>query len=630
MTKVVMNMKNRMISGLLCAVLLLGLAAPASAARAQVGTEEAAQVLAALNIMTGDESGNLQLERPVTRAEFIKLVIAASVYADGVGGTASISPYPDVPKSAWYAPHIQAAKEKELVRGNTKGQFEPGRSITLVEGAALVLRLLGYQDSDFSGAWGSGQMAMYRALALNEGIPLSQGDAMTRRDTLWLFYNLLTAKNKMGQVYLTTLGHALTPAGEIDRVALVNSAMDGPVVAEGNWQTALPLNVSKAKVYRAGAAATLAAVQTGDLLYWSKPMNSIWAYTGKVTGAIGQIAPSATNPSSVTVGGKAYAIETAAAVYALSDLGIFRAGDVVTLLLGRGGGVAAVRTPGETTGTVYGVVTATGTGTYQDGSGESYTAGTVTVTATDGNSYTYQWENKDRKLEAGDLVQVTFSANGADIKRLSRASLTGKVSADGTKIGNYTLAADAEILDTYGKTAGGRIYPARLAGVSLREDMVRYYALNAQGEISRLILSDVTGDLHRYGVLTKVDEMSFGMALMAQYTYDVGGVPGLYASDRAIWNLKEGPCQIKTDGQTVERIYNLSELALTAVSGNRATAGNRDYTIADGAAVYVLRDKTYYLTDLSRVSGGGYTLTGWQDKAETDGGLIRVIVAKAK
>ena len=62
----------------------------------------------------------------------------------------------------------------------------------------------------------------------------------------------------------------------------------------------------------------------------------------------------------------------------------------------------------------------------------------------------------------------------------------------------------------------------------------------------------------------------------------------------------------------------------------KATAGNRDYTIADGAAVYVLRDKTYYLTDLSRVSGGGYTLTGWQDKAETDGGLIRVIVAKAK
>lgn len=621
-------MRKRAISALLCALLLLGLAAPVSAAQAQVSEEEAAQVLAALDIMTGDESGDLQLGRAVTRAEFVKMTIAASVYADGVGDTASTAPYPDVPKGSWYAPHVQAAKEKGLARGNTRGEFEPDRSITLVEGAALVLRLLGYEDGDFTG-WGSGQMAMYRALNLDKGISLGQSATMTRRDTLWLFYNLLTAKNKTGQVYLVTLGHPLTPAGEIDRVALINAAMEGPVVAEGSWRSAVPFDVSRARVYRAGSASSLTAVQSTDLVYWSASMRTLWAYTGKVTGAIQRLAPSATSPSSVTVGGQTYAIETASAAYDLSDLGAFRMGDVVTLLLGRSGGAAAVRAPGQAGGTVYGIVTATGSDVYQDGDGKSYAAGTVAITATDGSSYSYQWENKDQKFKAGDLVQVSLSSAGAAIKRISKTTLTDKVSADGGKLGNYTLASDVEILDTYGKTTAGRIYPARLAGVSLTGDMVRYYALDAQGEISRLILNDVTGDLHRYGVLTKVDEVAMDMNLFASYAYDVGGIPGVYASDRAIWNLKKGPCQIKSDGGAVERIYNLTELPLTSVSGNRAVSGNRDYTVADGVAVYELRDGDYYLTDLSRL-GGGYTLTGWQDKAEADGGLIRVIVAKAQ
>ncbi len=623
-------MKNRLLSGLLCTALLLGLAVPAAAARAQVPEEEAAQVLAALDIMTGDDKGDLQLERAVTRAEFVKLTIAASVYADSVGGAASVSPYPDVAKSAWYASYVQVAKEKDLVRGNTRGEFEPGRSITLVEGVTLALRLLGYQDSDFSGAWGAGQMAMYSTLNLNRGISITGSDTMTRRDALWLFYNLLTAKDKTGKAYIVNLGHSLTAAGEIDRVALINAAMEGPVVAEVGWQVSVPFDTGRAKVYRGSAAATLAAIQSTDLVYWSKSMNTLWAYTDKAAGTIQRLSPNASAPSSVTVGGQTYAIETASAAYDLSDLGSFRVGDTVTLLLGRQGGVAAVRGPGQGGGILYGMVTATGTGSYQDASGKSYTAGNVTVTATDGNSYTYQWENKDRKFEPGDLVQVTLSASGTDVKKLSKTALTGKVSADAGKLGNYTLAADVQILDIYGKATAARVYPARLAGVSLTGDMVRHYVLNSQGEISRLILNDVTGDVHQYGVLTDVDERSLGMTLMASYVYDVAGVAGVYTSNSALWNLEEGPCQIKTDGQKVERIYNLTELKLTAVSGNKAAAGNQDYTLADGVAVYELRDKTYYLTDLSRVAGGGYTLTGWQDKAETAGGLIRVIVAKAQ
>ena len=114
------------------------------------------------------------------------------------------------------------------------------------------------------------------------------------------------------------------------------------------------------------------------------------------------------------------------------------------------------------------------------------------------------------------------------------------------------------------------------------------------------------------------------------FTYDVGGLPGLYTTDQAIWNLETGPCQIRSDRGGVERIYNLTARTLSFVGNGKAVSEGRDYTLADGAPVYELRDKSYYLTDLSRVNNGSFTLTGWQDKAETAGGRIRVIVAQAK
>ena len=490
----------------------------------------------------------------------------------------------------------------------------------------MVLSLLGYTNEDFSGAWGSGQMAMYQSLELNRGVTAGKNDPMTRQDALWLFYNLLTAPTKTGQVYLTTLGHSLTASGEIDRVALVNSAMEGPLVAEGDWQASLPFALTTATVYRDGKAAQPADIQTLDVVYYSKPMHTVWAWSGKATGTIQQI-NTTSNPTAATVNGQTYAVETASAAYDLSDLGTFRVGDSVTLLLGRSGGVAAVRTPGESSATVCGVVTAIGTASYQDAGGHTYTADTITLTATDGGTYRYRYDNADKTFDPGDLVQVT---GGTQVSKLSSASLTGKVSADGNSIGSCALAADAEILDTYGDTQTLRVYPSRLAGVELSGNMVRWYSTNAQGQIDRLILNDVTGDLHQYGVLTDVTEQSMGMLIMSSYVYDIAGVPGVYTSQTAIWNLEKGPCQVRTDGKTVERIYNLTGVALTAVDGRTAMAGTRTWTISDSVAVYEYRDENYYRSDLGRVTGGGYDLTGWYDKDQTQGGCIRVIIAEAE
>lgn len=627
-------MRKRIVAALLSAALALGLAAPALAAGTAVSEDEAAQVLAALDIMTGVGGGELRLDRTITRAELTKMAVAASVYKDSVGDTASVSPYPDVARTAWYAPYVELARDQGLVMGDTAGYFRPERDIRLSEAVTIVLRLLGYQDSDFSGAWPSGQMALYRTLGLNAGVSAGQEDAITRRDALYLFYNLLTAPTKSGQVYLTTLGHSLTSSGEIDRVALVNSAMEGPLVAEGDWRSTIPFQLNEnVKVYRNGVESTLSAIREGDVVYYSASLYSLWAWSSQVTGTYTAATPSASAPTSVTVGGKTYAIETADAAYALSDLGAFRIGDTVTLLLGRNGGVAAVRAPGEGSTVVYGVVNAITTDTYQDANGNTYTDDAVAVTATDGVTRTYPFDG--RYLQAGDLVRVTVAGEGYDITRMNAAPLTGRVNDDGTAIGMTPLASDVEILDTYGTSTAAVVYPGRLAGVTLSGDMVRWYGLNERGEVAWLILDDVTGDLHQYGVLTSVTEVSGsnplgGFLMSAAYVYDVGGTTRTHTSTTTLWNLETGPCQIKSDGLTLDRIYNLTEVELTGVDGNVALSGNRRYTLSESVAVYEVRDGDYYLTSLDRVTGGDYTLTGWYDKAETVGGRIRVVLARAR
>ena len=617
-------MKKRVLSALLAAALTLSLVTPALAVTSQ---DDAAQALAALDIMTGDESGNLNLSAPVTRAEFVKMLMAASPIS--VGDVTYVSPYPDVPASHWAAPYVEAAVTAGYVTGYLDGTFRPSNTITLAEGVVMALRLLGYTNEDFSGSFPAGQMAMYRTLDLDEGITIGQNDTMTRQDAMYLFYNLLTAPSKTtGQPYLSSvLGYSLTADGEVDTLALLNGTMDGPVVVgEAGWRDKIPFDISKASVTRNGVVTTSAALTDNDVVYWSKHLNALWVYTNKITGPIQAITP-ASAPTSVTVSGKSYEIETSTAAYALSDLGTFEVGDSVTLLLGRDGKVAAVAAPGQTSGgSVCGLVVSNVPQQYTDKNGNDYTAASVTILATDGNTYTYSTERTS--VRTGTLVQAVPTENGMEVKNLSSASLSGKVNADGTKLGGRSFASNVEILDTYGDH-GVRVYPERLAGMEITESMVRYYLLDGNGDISRLILKDATGDMHTYGVITSVSEVNSAasMTTAGTYVYDTAGTTKTI-SGSTVYNVKTGPFMMKTDGEEIDRLTNLTEVKITSVEGTTAYAGNRQYATWDDALVYEVRDGKYYLTSLALVTGGDYTLTGWYDKDQTDGGRIRVILAK--
>ena len=153
-----MKLKSILAAGTAAALLVGMLVLPAGARSATVpAQQEVTQVVNALGIMVGDSQGNMQLDRTVTRAEFITMAVKASPNGDQVG-EASTSPYPDVPYTHWAAGFVEAGVAAGLITGYSDGTFRPSNQITLAEGVTIVLQLLGYSNEDFSGAYPTPQI----------------------------------------------------------------------------------------------------------------------------------------------------------------------------------------------------------------------------------------------------------------------------------------------------------------------------------------------------------------------------------------------------------------------------------------------------------------------------------------
>lgn len=71
--------------------------------------EDIMSLLSELNIMVGDDDGNLRLDDNVSRAEFAKIAVASSSYKDTVATGLKVSPFKDVTYTHWSAPYIKAA-----------------------------------------------------------------------------------------------------------------------------------------------------------------------------------------------------------------------------------------------------------------------------------------------------------------------------------------------------------------------------------------------------------------------------------------------------------------------------------------------------------------------------------------
>lgn len=597
---------------------------------ADTSQESVKQIMTALEIISTDSKGNLNLSKKVTRAQFAQMLVLASSYKDKVSSSTKVSMFKDVSYKYWGAPYIKIAVEQGYMSGYLDGSFKPTNYISLQEAVKGVTKLLGYGDADFSGSVMDGQMALYQSKKLDKNLSASKRTAsLTKSDCMNLLYNTLLTTTKEEKIYAQSLGYTVNTDGTIDYLTLVGSQMSDPMIATSKWSSQIPFKTENATIYRNGKTSKESAISLYDVLYYSKSLKTIWAYSTKVTGSYEAVSPNQLAPTEITVAGKTYGIGSQTAAYQLSTLGSYELGDSLTLLLGKDGTIVGIMDSQKANTNIFGIVQESGSKTKTDKNGGEGIGYYVKIIDSTGTVYQYDCE---KSISQETLVQVSFIDGESSVSALEKTVITGTINSEATKIAATYFAKDINILDLNSSTFK-TIQPSRLAGVTLYNADILYCQMNGNGEITDLILNNVTGDLYQYGViLTSVENASNGN-YSGNYSYDIGGTKYSSNTSQYILGVKSGPAKLDVTGNSLSFATNLTRVSVVSINGLVLQSTSDGYTISDQAAVYLYDDITssYYYTTLSKISNlDQYTLSGYYDKSSNYGGRIRVITAVKK
>ena len=490
-------MKKRLLAFLLAVSIAVSmLVLPASAAG---NANTAVQLSVTLGAM--DSSQTAALNAVVTRGALARMLVSYSTYRESVGSQGTVGTlFSDLPGSSAWAPYVRIAVQNGWMNGYTDGTFRPNNAVTLEEACTAVLKLMSYKMTDLSGSFPDAQLNKASEIGLRDQIDRSRGEVLNYEECALLFYNALTASTASGSAYGTSLGFTVSN-GQVDTSSVLLSSLKGPFVADSSTQ----LPFTPASIYRNDKASDSAELNRYDVYYYSEGLQTVWIYTRRAAGRITAVSPSASAPTAVTVAGVSYSLGSSAVASQVSSLNGGGVGQVVTLLLGMNNEAAGIVTGEEADDVFYGVVQSAARSLVEENGADVLQK--ITVACTDGIT---RQVNVDKSLNIpqGWLVEVRVTPEGETVEHIDDRSLSGTINAEGTALGDTALADDVEILDTTSEGVAGTVRPSRISGVTLKKSDVRYYTLNEAGQIDRLILNDVTGDLWNYGVLDDVKNLA--------------------------------------------------------------------------------------------------------------------------
>lgn len=590
-------------------------------------TSYEAELLSDLSIMQGDPNGNMRYADKVSRAECAKIIVAASKYRDSVDMHSKRSPFKDVSHDHWAAPYITAGIKNGLFKGYFDSTFRPSNTVTYEEAITMLLRVLDYTESDIGDDWPYDQIDMAKKLGMLDGVSKSIGQELTRRDISKMIYNTLNSTAKGSQEkYLTSFNRTVGPI----------------TVTSSTWYEELGAN-SSVKVVRDGVDASVSEVRTNDIAYYMVEYNKVLVYSKKVTGIYEDASPNKDAPVSVTVSGITYNIEGDEAYSKLSSGGNLNYGDTVTLLLGKSGDVAGVATKTTDDTKVTGFLSAIGT---KDTivSGTSVTKHYIRIVLPGGETYEYITE-KNYESYLNTVVTVKLADGLATVNSISQNhNISGKVSWDSGigSVDSHVLASNVKIIEvstteSYETATVASVYPQRLNGIKLSQNDILYVSKNSLGNIDEMILRDVTGDMHTYGIVTSAKNMNNGYLLAGNYEYIVNGTKGALSIQNKIFSVSSGQAvKIKGDGREVTSMTPLTQIKatkITDVSGSTITMDNNKYIMSDKVQIYVKNSSYGYVYSMISVdelaeTAHEYTAYAYTDKAVSSGGRVRVIILR--
>ena len=157
------QMMRRIVSALLAVVLSLGILPASLVTSAEQWTNEHIDTLVSWGVMRGDDSGNMNPDKPVTRAEFVAMVNRAFGYTADTA-----HPFTDVLIQDWYNNDIGIAYNMGYFKGTSETTASPNSFLTREQAVVLIGRnllldeklgeTLGFSDSRTFSEWSRGMV----------------------------------------------------------------------------------------------------------------------------------------------------------------------------------------------------------------------------------------------------------------------------------------------------------------------------------------------------------------------------------------------------------------------------------------------------------------------------------------
>ncbi len=703
-------------------------------------------------IMRDSDGNSIMESKYVSRAEFAQMLVQSSVNTGSSKVSKTARLFKDVKPNSVEGAYIQMAVSKGYMSGYLGGKFKPDQAITLKEAAYGTLSVLGYTTQDFSNRLSGSRYEKFKELGLDKEINREETDKLTKTDCEKLFYNLLNAKSKSGEIYATTLGYAINSEGRIDYQALLEKKTKGPFLAVEGWKKKLSKDVSSYKIFYGNSKVTTKSIMDNSIFYVAERSNQIWIYDNKIFGSLENVTYVNGKPQELTVAGKNYIVEKPGDIKDIMDNKGIKKGSMVTLLLGRDDKVAYIlpmqsRVAGGDwrglTGfdvskgtiykngvmisdadvkstdviyyvkefhtvwvyskTIYGVLSSvtpstslpdkiTVAGITYDLDGMPVNTNTLAGVGLS-NMTENSWGKRFREneIEEGDNVMVSFGYDGkiAEINKVSKLSvtmvgyvldITNQLVKDGNKessvkqmihvaetggaildlecndssivkgsivevsfvnghaniskseaystnsISDLSLrkfAADAKIIEIKDLNYV-KLTPARLKETKWGAGNALYARVNSNGDITDLILSNVTDSFYQYGLLKKVVAPDFEKGIYGfEMTLDMGEELKLSPSEIK-GDINIGPKAVRFEGNTLKEMKALLRIRLKFINGKQANSGEAVYQISDDVMVFYYQNGEYFKgTFDSLPSSGSYNIDGYMENWQ---GPIRIII----
>lgn len=429
----------------------------------------------------------------------------------------------------------------------------------------------------------------------------------------------------------------------VDYVTIDRSSIDGPfTVRNANWASDYGIDPG-AVIIRDGAKASADGINTYDIIYYSKPLKAVWAYSRKVTGIYEAASPNKDTPQTITLSGVSYKIEGVEAYNALSSGGNISFGDTITLLLGKNGDIADVLSlQAAAQSNVVGYVIDTGIKEFVNNSGNAYTSHYIKIVQTDGQKYEYTTASSYESYK-NQIVKVSFVGGKARPQTVKKSAdnIYGKYDHYEKRLGEYLVSSNIQILDvstTSPNETGvcAPVYSQRLNGANLSQGNILYYETDSQGAIEKLVLNDFTGDIYSYGIVKHAENNISGMSISGTYTYILDGATSVVRTQGSSYSVYSGsPVKISISGGQVLSMQNLTAKsgAVSNLTASSITIDETTYTISDKVSVYLKTSTNDYLIvpigDIV-AAPSSYSIKAYVDKGPTYGGRVRVIVVSKK